>query len=346
MVAGVGPADTGTGCCEPSAGPAHPGGWRADRARDRPGAARGTVAEIIERAAGTPLLVEELARLASRPGQVLLVPDIVRAIVRERTERLSPQARELLQVAAVAGLEVDAALLTAIYPEGDPGDLVSAGLLNREEEGFRFRHPLLQEAAYEEVPAERRRTLHELIAAAMANSDCHSAERVAAHLERAGRPQAALAVLETAAQKADQAGVAGRKATLMLGAFQLAERHRSLAGRRPGLERAAITELFGAGRWSELDPLMRDAWPARHGLLPAERARLAAVFCAHVFWTGSVTQSPQHRPGRAGKPGGRRRLGQRRSAAHPSRADRVVLRRRFGRPHVRGPGSEGRLAAR
>jgi DNA-binding CsgD family transcriptional regulator len=134
-------------------------------------------------------------------------------------------------------------------------------------------------------------TVHELIAAAMANSDSYSAERVAAHLERAGRPQAALAVLETAAQKADQAGVAGRKATLMLGAFQLAGRHRSLAGRRPGLERAAITELFGAGRWSELDPLMRGAWPARHGLLPAERARLAAVFCAHVFWTGSVTQA-------------------------------------------------------
>ena len=59
----------------------------------------------------------------------------------------------------------------SVLPEGRPGDLVSAGLLDREdEERFRFRHPLLQEAAYQEVPAERRRALHEQIAAVMAES--------------------------------------------------------------------------------------------------------------------------------------------------------------------------------
>jgi len=43
-----------------------------------------TVAEIVERGAGTPLLVEELASLASGSGHLLRVPDVVRAIVRER----------------------------------------------------------------------------------------------------------------------------------------------------------------------------------------------------------------------------------------------------------------------
>jgi DNA-binding CsgD family transcriptional regulator len=250
-----------------------------------------TVAQIIERGAGTPLLVEELASLAGRPGRLLLVPDIVRATVRERTGRLSPQARAWLEAAAVAGLEVDAGLLASVLPEGRPGDLVAVGLLDPEGEGFRFRHPLLQEAAYHEVPAERRRALHEQIAAAMAKSDSHSAERVAAHLERAGRPEAALSVLETAAGKAGRAGQAGREATLRLGAFQLTCRHQSLAGRRARLEDAAIRDLFRAGRWSELQPLVRSAWSRRGALSQAERAQLAGVFSAYLFRTGSIVRA-------------------------------------------------------
>jgi DNA-binding CsgD family transcriptional regulator len=250
-----------------------------------------TVAQIIERGAGTPLLVEELASLACRPGHLLLVPDIVRATVRERTGRLSPQARAWLEAAAVAGLEVDAGLLASVVPEGRPGDLVAVGLLEPEDEGFRFRHPLLQEAAYREVQAERRRALHEQIAAAMAKSDSHSAEHVAAHLERSGRPEAALSLLETAAGDAGRAGQAGREATLRLGAFQLTSRHQSLAGRRARLEDAAIRDLFRAGRWSELRPLVHSAWSRRGALSEAERAQLAGVFSAYLFRTGSIVRA-------------------------------------------------------
>jgi hypothetical protein len=158
------------------------------------------------------VLVEELASLASGRGQLLLVPDIVRATVRERAGRLDPAGRALLEVAAVAGLEVEAQLLASVLHEGRPGDLVSAGLLNHEdEERFRFRHPLLQEAAYQEVPAGRRRALHDQIAAVLAKSSSHLTERVAVHLERARRPEAALSVLETAAEEANRAGQVGRR---------------------------------------------------------------------------------------------------------------------------------------
>src|SRR5262252_7979000 len=105
------------------------------------------VAKILERGAGTPLLVEELASLSSRSSQLLLVPDIVRATVRERTKRLDQEGRALLEVAAVAGLEVDAELLASVVPRGRPDDLVSAGLVDREDERFWFRHPLQHEAA-------------------------------------------------------------------------------------------------------------------------------------------------------------------------------------------------------
>jgi DNA-binding CsgD family transcriptional regulator len=250
------------------------------------------VAGIVERGAGTPLLVEELASLATRPGDLLDVPDIVRATVRERAGRLDPAGRALLEVAAVAGLEAEAGLLASVLPEGRPADLVSAGLLNREDEGrFRFRHPLLREAAYDEVPDGRRRALHEQIAAAMAESGNQMAERVAAHLERAGRPEAALSVLDAAAELASQAGHVGRLATLYLSALQLARRHRSLAGRRAGLEDQAIMELLMADRWSELEPLVRDAWPRRAALPHAQRARLAAAFTTRLNFAGRVVQA-------------------------------------------------------
>jgi len=257
-----------------------------------PALPKDTVAMIVERGAGTPLLVEELASLASRPGRLLHVPDIVRATVRERAGRLDPAGRALLEAAAVAGLDVDAQLLASVFPGGQPGDLMSAGLLDKEdEERFRFRHPLLHEAVYQEVPAERRRALHEQIAAAMMAEGGHTAERVAAHLERAGLLEAALSVLEQAVEEANRAGQVGRSATLRLGAFQLAGRHGSLAGQRARLEEAATRGLFGAGRWSELDPLVRGAWSRRGALPHIQRARLAAMFSAHLFWTGSLTQA-------------------------------------------------------
>ena len=49
--------------------------------------------------------------------------------------------------------------------------------------------------------------------------------------------------------------------------------------------------MFRAGRWSELDPLVRDAWARRSMLPQAERAQLAAVFSTHLFWTGSIGQA-------------------------------------------------------
>ena len=250
-----------------------------------------TVAMIVERGAGTPLLVEELASLAVRPGDLLGVPDIVRATVRERAGRLDPVGRGLLEAAAVAGLEVDAELLASVMPEGRPGDLVSAGLLDQEEKNFRFRHPLLQEAAYQEVPAERRNALHEQIAEVMTKSGSYSPERVAAHRERAGRPEAALSELEAAVAEASRAGQVGRAATLHVGALQLAGRHRTLADQRARLEHAAIRDLFLASRWSELDPLVRKAWAGRARLSRLDRAWLAAVTGFHLFWIGAIREA-------------------------------------------------------
>jgi DNA-binding CsgD family transcriptional regulator len=256
-----------------------------------PSLPEGLVATIIQRSAGTPLLVQELASLALRSGGLPALPDVVRATVQQRAARLGPAARDLLEVAAVAGLEVDEDLLGSLRPEQPADELVGAGLLEREGARLRFRHPLLQEAVYQDVPLERRRAIHHELAEALSWSGAYPVERVAGHLERAGQPEAALVALERDAEEAWKAGNVGRSATLHLAALQLAGRHVSLAPRRAGLQAAAIRELFLAGRWTELDPLVREAWSERDRLLLHERAWLANVLAVHLFWTGAVDEA-------------------------------------------------------
>ena len=269
------------------------------------------VAKVVERSAGTPLLIEELANLAALSGEFPPLPDIVRVTVRERVDRLAPDARDLLEVAAVVGLSVDAHLVRTLRPEAAPDELVAAGLVEADRAGFRFRHPLLQESAYEDVPPSRRSALHEEVAEALSQGFAGSAssagsagsagsanggsaqviERIAFHLDRGGQPEAALAVLEEGAERAQQAGQAGRGATLYLAALGLARRHDQLAPRLAGLEQRAIQAAFAARRWSELDPLIRNAWSRSGTLGPEERISLANVFSQHLLWTGAVAEA-------------------------------------------------------
>lgn len=248
-------------------------------------------AQILERSAGTPLLIEELARLAGDGRELPAVPDVVRATARARAARLREDERELLDVAAVAGLAVDAQILTAVRP-GTPADaLVAASLLERDGAGYRFRHPLLHDAVLAELPAERARVLHEELADALAEGGAEAAERVAGHLERAGRPDAALAVLERGAQAGEGRGDMGRCATLALAAFRLACNHSTLADRRPVLERQAIEHLYRARRWTELDPLIRTAWLHRDRLSVEDRAALAGPLVWQLFAQGRIGES-------------------------------------------------------
>jgi len=249
------------------------------------------VGSIVERAAGTPLLVEELATTAMQSGRVLAVPDIVQATVRERMGRVSPESRSLLEVAAVAGLEVDQELLARLHPGGKSEDLVAGGLLTTGDGRVRFRHPLMQEAAYADIPPDRRRALHAQLAAALAGSHDVSVELVATHLERAGTPGEALSALLAAADEGAKAGSVGRAATLHLGAHQLAMRHESLAAKRELTLRMAIGDLFGAGRWSELDPLLKEAWPSRRRLDSRTRSQLAAIAGWNLYWSGAIRES-------------------------------------------------------
>jgi hypothetical protein len=249
------------------------------------------VARIVERSAGTPLLIEELARLAGSSGDLPAVPDIVRATVRGRAAHLGPAGRELLDVAALVALAVEARTLELLRPGSSAAELVEVGLLDTDGGDYRFHHPLLWEAALAEVPAGRRRALHQELAAALAADGGYPAERVAGHLQRAGQPEAALAALEQGADAADATGDVGRCAGLYLAAFRLARTQPALDHRSPALEHEAIRHLFRARRWTELDPLIRDAWSRRDRMSEEERAWLAMPLAWHLYSQGRVAES-------------------------------------------------------
>jgi DNA-binding CsgD family transcriptional regulator len=256
-----------------------------------PGLAAEQAAWVVERSAGTPLLIEELARLAGRPGDLPAIPDVVRATVLERTARLSPAGRELLELAAVAGLAVDGRLLEALRPGAPVGELFEVGLLRRDGSGYRFSHPLLWEAAQAEVAPARHRPLHEELATALSADGDGAVEQVAGHLRRAGRPEAALDVLAGSAAAARRGGDLGRSGSLSLAAFHLAEGCPDLGDRREALRRDAIQDLYVTRRWTELDPLLADAWSGRDRLAADDRARLAKPLAWQLFAQGRIAES-------------------------------------------------------
>ena len=143
--------------------------------------------DIIERADGIPLFVEEMTKAvleAESDGKArqtattvlpsaLAVPASLRASLMARLDRLGA-ARAVAQVGAAIGREFSHALLTAVVrkPEGELESaldrLIQAGLLFRQGKPphatYRFKHALVQDAAYETLLREPRRALNARIA--------------------------------------------------------------------------------------------------------------------------------------------------------------------------------------
>jgi DNA-binding NarL/FixJ family response regulator len=126
---------------------------------------------VFERSGGNPFLAQEV--LASDDGGA--VSPTVRELLLSRTAGLSATARELFNVAAVAGLEVDHALLAAASGLDDATlemalrELVEVQLLvvARSGSGYAFRHALSREAVYGNLlPGERQR-FHGVLARAL-----------------------------------------------------------------------------------------------------------------------------------------------------------------------------------
>jgi tetratricopeptide (TPR) repeat protein len=92
------------------------------------------------------------------------LPDSVEGVVAVQIDRLTAQDRRILRIAAVLGVRVDLRVLDAVLArediEPDAARRVLTEFLDREGDGWRFRHALVRDTAYEGLPFRQRQSLH------------------------------------------------------------------------------------------------------------------------------------------------------------------------------------------
>ena len=183
---------------------------------------------VTIRTGGVPLFIEEVTRLVLEGG-AQTIPLTLQQSLAARLDRLG-DARDIAQIGAVAGREFSGGLLLAIAerPEAELNaaleHLVDADLVFVDglapDATYRFKHALIQEAAYESMLRSRRREIHAQIAEALVRLQPAivetAPETVATHLARAGDEAGAAEYWQKAGQLA-QRNSAYREA---IGAYQ------------------------------------------------------------------------------------------------------------------------------
>ena len=238
------------------------------------------VLRIVNAAEGNPLLAAESARALARGERTLSAG--LRGTVRASRRALGEEEAALADLVAVAGRSLDHHELGALplaTPVEAAAGAIRAGLLVAEGDGrIGYRHALLREAVYLDLPEPRRARLHEAVAGVLAGRREAGGQalpaEIAHHLRLAHRDDLAIAELAQAAAEAqavgalaeavaflDQAvGLAPEDPTLLLA---LAEAHawrghtaeaeglldRALAGLGPEDADAVLEAHLRSGRW-------------------------------------------------------------------------------------------------
>ncbi|MDF3061264.1 MAG: hypothetical protein K0S06_1373 [Microvirga sp.] len=179
---------------------------------------RQTMEALITRTGGVPLFVEEVTRLLLEGGgqsAMQAIPATLQALLAARLDRLQ-SAKEVAQIAAVIGREFSYPLIRAIAGESDAAlaatleRLAEADLIHVQgippDSSYRFKHALMQDAAYETMLKSRRRELHRAVAQILQN-DFHEIadaqpELLAYHLTQAGVAEEAIGYWQRAGQQA------------------------------------------------------------------------------------------------------------------------------------------------
>jgi class 3 adenylate cyclase len=164
--------------------------------------------DVAARTGGVPLFVEEVTRLLLERGEqggAQAIPPTLQQSLMARLDRLGP-AREVAQIAsvigrgfaykllqAVAGMD-DAPLEAALEKLSDADIVLVEGV--PPESDYRFKHALIQDAAYENLLKSRRQVLHRRIAETLRDRFTDKAaaepEVLAHHFTQAGLTDAAI----------------------------------------------------------------------------------------------------------------------------------------------------------
>jgi predicted ATPase len=194
--------------------------------------------QILERASGIPLYLEEILRMLIDRGalerqdgrwklasgeETLGVPETLQGLILARFDRLDPVSRKALQTAAVIGHHFTKELLIAVLAQASPlavrpedvqaglgrlveKDFIHPALGGQPDEDFSFRHVLVSDAIYSTLLKRERGHLHGQVGTALevlyASRLDDQVELLARHYAWSDQPDRALHFLILAGQKA------------------------------------------------------------------------------------------------------------------------------------------------
>jgi class 3 adenylate cyclase/DNA-binding winged helix-turn-helix (wHTH) protein/tetratricopeptide (TPR) repeat protein len=279
---------------------------------------------LVERAEANPLFLEESVRALAETGALageqgayhlnrsieqLKIPGTVQAILATRIDRLAPEAKWLLQVAAVIGKDVSLPLLLDIadVPEHE----VRAGLTRLQAAEFlyevglfpdlkyTFKHALTQEVAYQGLLQHRQRALHARITEAIERLSSErvseQAELLAHHALRGELWQKAVVYLRQAGLRAMARG-ANREAIVHL--EQALSALRRLPETREGTELTIDIRLdlrnalLAPGDWARMGDHLREAEMLARSLGDQHRlGRIATFMVTQCLATGEYDRA-------------------------------------------------------
>ena len=212
---------------------------------------------VAARSAGNPFYAEELSLALRSSGQLELIdgelqfvagaqapaalPDSLRGIIVSRIDALGAAEHLVLKVAAVVGREFSLRLINDLLPHTQHSlDLAQvARVLEREDvvrpartpgAGYRFKHALLQDTVYGQLPFALRQELHGAVAQWIERNEADNLQpryaELASHWELARRIPEAVGYLERSAALS-LSRYANREAIAQASrALRLAEEHR------------------------------------------------------------------------------------------------------------------------
>ncbi len=187
---------------------------------------------LVAKAEGSPFCAEEITRSLieegylvanggprklTRPLEEIRIPGTVQEVIAARLDRLGPQAKRAVQVAAVLGRQFHRAQLAGVLDgegidlERELAELEKRGIFHRKSllasDEYRFGESLTQEVAYEGLLLKQRRQLHERVARLIESEPGEaSPERsalLAHHYARSDNRPKAMAALLRAAEDAE-----------------------------------------------------------------------------------------------------------------------------------------------
>ena len=287
------------------------------------------LASLLGWAGGNPLYARELVDGLARDGRIHVeagiaeltgeqglarVPESVSAAAAERLAHLTGDTTGVVRWAAVLGTEFSVTDLAVVTSRtageliGIVGSAQTAGVVADGDHGLAFRHGLIRQVLYEQMPATLRATMHRQAAEALAAAGA-APERVAAQLiasvgSGTGQEAAQPWVLEWLTSHAPVLAYrAPRVAADLLRSVLV--RLPSGDPRRGQLEASLLTPLFLVGQDSEVEQVGRRllasagdpdlSWLIAYSMIRAGRAAEAAAVLREAQDSGGTTPAQDAR---------------------------------------------------